>query len=679
MVKKSNVNLDKIYENYNLKSVKSVLAKNAKEAEKAAVSIGFPVALKIESPDILHKTDIGGVELNIYSEEEVEKTYTKIMNSVKSKKPDAEIIGIIVQEMFSDCFEIILGYNFGYSFGPTIMMGMGGIFTEVFKDVVFRTLPVNFNDIKSMIHELKFSDLLLNGFRGILPVSENMLIDVIKKASDMAYDLYPRLDSFDINPIALRGNEHRVIDFKYILSDKLNKIRSSEAKVKNLDEFFNAKSVAVIGASGTSKEKLGNYILDSLAFHDYKGKVYPVNPKSKSIMGIKAYPSILNIPGKIDLLVISIPLSAIPGILKQCNKKGVRNVVIISGGGKETGEKELEEEIKKLSKQYEIRIVGCNCVGVFDGFSRLDTFFQIHDRMKRPKSGSISMISQSGTVGLAFLEKMGDVGISKFVSYGNRIDVDEGDLIEYLGNDKRTKVIAAYVEAFDNGRKFLASAKKVSQRKPIIVYKSGRTPQASRVSESHTGFLSGTFNIIKGVFNQAGIMSVDNFEDLVAASEVLVMQPRAKGNKVLSITNGAGTVIQAVDKIDEKGRLRLAELSPSSKVKLKEKLPSYVIIKNPVDLTGSATDDDYEVTINIIINDPNVDIIMLWFVFQDTPVSKNIYSILGNINKACSKPIICGAIGGEYTYYIGKLIKNEGIPVYYSVNEWVAAAEAISK
>lgn len=670
--------MENLYQKYNLIPVKSKLAKNENEAIKFASLVGFPVALKIESPDILHKTDIGGVELNLYSEREVEKAYYKIISSVKSKKSNANIKGVLIQEMLLGGFELILGYNNDPVFGPTIMLGMGGIFTEVFKDIVFRTLPIAREDAKQMIRELKYSNLILDGYRGIPPVSQDMLIEVIIKVSQMAMDLFPNMDSFDINPIIVWGDQYRIVDFKYVPSNKVNKIRNGDANTKNLDHFFNAKSVAVIGASGSSREKLGNYILDSLAFHDYKGKVYPVNPKYENIMGIKAYSSILDIPDKVELVVISIPLSGVPDILEQCSKKDIHNVVIISGGGKETGERELEEKIRNTAKKFEIRIIGCNCVGVFDGFSRLDTFFQTHDRMSRPKGGSISIISQSGTVGLAFLELVNMVGVSKFISYGNRIDVDEGDLIEYLGNDSKTKVIAAYIEGLDNGRKFFDSAKKISSKKPVVVYKAGRTLQASRASVSHTGFLSGTYNIIKGVFNQTGIISVDSFDGLVVATKTLSMQPKANGDRILSITNGAGTIIQAIDRIDKNTKLKLAKLSSLSKEKLKEQLSSYVVIKNPVDLTGSATDKDYESAINVALEDQDVDIIMVWFVFQDSPVSKKIYSTMGKLSRNSKKPIICGAIGGDYTYYIGDLIEKEGIPVFYSVEEWVTAAEVLS-
>jgi len=252
----------KIYENYGLVSAKSFLSRDAYEAAELSKKLGFPVALKIESPDILHKTDIGGVKLDLYSENEVSRAFNDIMLSVKESRPDARIKGIIVQEMFRDCFEVIIGYKYDKNFGPTIMFGMGGIFAEVFRDVVFRALPVSKEDVSNMIDELKFSGILLNGYRSVKPVSREMLSDVIFKTGRMAYELFENLDSFDMNPVVLKEDEHRIVDFKYIRSSKKNYLTDEKPYTKYLERFFDAKSVAVIGASGTSRDKLGNYILD---------------------------------------------------------------------------------------------------------------------------------------------------------------------------------------------------------------------------------------------------------------------------------------------------------------------------------------------------------------------------------------------------------------------------------
>ncbi|MCL5986417.1 MAG: acetate--CoA ligase family protein [Actinobacteria bacterium] len=667
----NNLNIQGLFQKYGLIPVKSKLAINEVEAASIAASFGFPVALKIESPDILHKTDVGGVELNLYTKEQVREAFSRIIDSVKNAMPNAQVQGVVVQEMLSKGFELIIGYNFDSVFGPTLMLGIGGIFTEVIKDVVFRAIPISQDDAARMLNELKGAKIL-KGYRNLPPVSEKMLIKLLTTIGKMAMNLYPEVDSFDFNPIVVWENQHRVIDFKFVPAKKKNEIPNFEPNLSDLDKFFNAKSVAVIGVSSTTG-KLGNYILDSLAFHEYKGKVYPIHPTQESIMGIKAFRSIVDVPDLVDLVVIAIPLSGVPDILKQCKAKGTKNMVIISGGGKESSGKDIESEIKELAHNLGIRIIGCNCVGVFDGVSRIDTLFQTHDRMGRPRPGHIAMITQSGTVGLGFLEAIANVGVSRFVSYGNRIDVSEGDLISFLTNDHQTKVIAIYIEGLENGMKFYNSAKAAVTKKPVIVFKAGRSIQGAKASTSHTGFFGGMYSVASGIFNQAGIISVDSIEELEASAKALVMQPRAKGNRVLMITNGAGTTIQAIDLIS-KEKIELAEISQKIVSNLKKIFPPYVVIGNPIDLTGSATAEDYEKAIEAVLDDPNVDIIMPWFVMQDTPVSEKIVSVLERLSSLCKKPIVCGAIGGKYTHYMANLIEDAGVPVLLSVREWITAA-----
>jgi len=671
------IKFSQLEKKYNLKIVQSYLAKNNEEAINFAKEIGYPVALKIESEDILHKTDIGGVKLNLNTDLEVKEAYNRIIESVKKNKPNAKIKGMMIQEMLHDGFELILGYDNHPIYGPSVMLGLGGIFTEVFKDVVFRILPITKVEAYEMIDRLKFSKILLDGYRNIEKVNKDMLADVIYKTSKMAMNLTSSVDSFDINPVIVWGEQYRIVDFKIVpLKEKL--INNKEKpNIENIDKFFNAKSIALLGASKIP-EKIGYIILNNLLNNGYKGKIYPINPKYKKIEGVKTYPSILDVKENIDLAVMIISLKAGPCFLEQCKKKGIKNMVIISGGGKEVGEASLEDDIKEKAAKLGIRIIGCNCLGVFDSYSRVDTLFQPYNEMIRPKRGAISFITQSGTVGIAYLEMIEKYGISKFISYGNRIDVDEGDLISFLGNDPKTNVIVAYIEGLEKGRKFFEAAKKTSPKKPIVVYKAGRTPRASRASFSHTGFLAGTFNVVSGVMDQANIIAVDNFESMLAASKILSVKKRTKGNRVLTVTNGAGVIIQAMDRIGEKNKLELTELSDKSKNILKSKMPSYVAIGNPIDLTGSGTNKDYEMVLETLKNDINVDIILVWFVFQVKTIVEGISKILEKYFKESKKPIIYGAKGGEYTKKIGNSLEKNRVPIFYSVEEWVSAAEAVS-
>jgi len=668
------VGLEDLDKKYGIKGVGSKLTKNKKDAANYARKIGFPVVLKIQSPDILHKSDIGAVKLNLNLESEVSKAYEDIMSSVKHNMPDAKIDGILVQEMLKDGLELIVGFENDKIFGPTIMVGMGGIFTEAFKDITFRLLPVNRDDIEEMLHSLKFSDILFKGYRNIPPTSKDVLIEAIEKIAYMAMDMGSDISSFDINPITFWGDDYRVVDFKYINSRAADESGDQLINTKNLDSYFSAESIAVIGATN-KKDRIGYVVFDNLLNHGYEGKLYPVNRKYEQIEGIKAYSSIMDIPGTVDLVVVTVPLTVVPQILDQCSKKNIKSMIIISAGGKEIGEYRIEQDIKDIAGKYGIRIIGCNCLGIFEGKKRIDTLFQPYDNMVRPQDGSISLISQSGTVGISSLELLNSYGVSKFISYGNRIDVDEGDLISYLSTDDATKVIAVYIEGLEKGAKFYRAAKDTTPKKPVVVYKAGRSPQASKAALSHTGFLTGTHSLIEGVMDQAGIIQVDSLEGLLASSKTLSIYKRVNKNRALIITNGAGTTIQAIDRIACKNKISLANLENKTTDDLKEQLPDHVIIGNPIDLTGTATDKQYEMAIRAAVHDKNVDIVMAWFVFQCKPITEKIVAILAKYSK--QKPIVCGAIGLDHTYYIGELIEKEKVPIFYSVEEWVSASEAL--
>jgi 3-hydroxypropionyl-CoA synthetase (ADP-forming) len=449
-----------------------------------------------------------------------------------------------------------------------------------------------------------------------------------------------------------------------------------------MDLFFNAKSVALIGAS-PEVGKVGNSVLESLAKHDYKGKVYPVNAKGyPEIMGIKAYRSLDEIPDPVDVVVVTVDLKFVPDLLRICGAKGIHNMVIISGGGKELGGEraEIEQQIKDLSSQLKIRIIGPNCIGMFNGANRLDCAFQGHERMLRPKNGNVAFLSQSGTIGIAFMEHSSPFGMSKMISYGNRSDVDEADMIWYLSEDSETKVIGLYVEGLGDGRKFVSTAKKVilERKKPIVVFKNGRTIRGAKQAASHTGSLGGTYAVVKGAFSQSGIISVDSYDELTASLKSLSWQPVPKGNRVAMVTNGAGPIIAAIDQFERLG-LQVANLSDQSISSFKSHYPPTYVIGNPCDITGSANAADYKFAVQTFMDDPNVDIIMPWFVFQDDPLEENIIDVLSEFNKQRKKPILVGALGGPFTQKMANRLEENQVPVYQSVNTWTTAAGSLAR
>lgn len=670
----------KILTEYGVKVPKYALVKSADEAEKKAREVGFPLVAKIVSPQILHKTDVNGVKVGLNSEAAVKETFND-MHGRLSKQYNVK--GVLLEKMATPGAELIVGLQNDPQFGPIIMVGIGGIYTEVFKDVTFRVLPITKEDAVSMMEDLKGKQIL-KGFRGAPPVSMDALANALVSIGNLGTDMASYYESIDFNPVIFYEKDYVVVDAKILLRDNpdLQVISKAQPDSEFMDLFFNAKSVALIGASPEAG-KIGNSVLESLVKHEYKGKVYPVNAKGyPEIMGIKAYKSLEDIPDKVDIAVVTVDLKFVPDLLKAASKKGIHNFVVISGGGKELGGERaaIEAQVKELSKQLRIRIIGPNCIGMFNGANRLDCAFQGHARMVRPKNGDVAFLSQSGTVGIAFMESSDSFGMSKMISYGNRSDVDEADMIWYLSEDPQTEVIGLYVEGLGDGRKFMNTAKRVikERSKPIVVFKNGRSARGAKQAVSHTGSLGGSYGVVKGAFDQAGIISVDNYEELTAALKALTWQPVPSGGRVAMVTNGAGPIIAAIDNFERLG-LQVADLSDQSKKSLKDHYPPTYVIGNPCDITGSANADDYRFAIQTFIDDPSVDIVMPWFVFQDDPLEETIVDVLASFQKQRKKPILVGAMGGPFTKKISQRIEEVNVPVYHSVAEWVTAAGALAK
>ncbi|RPJ31756.1 MAG: acyl-CoA synthetase [Nitrosopumilales archaeon] len=665
---------------YGIRVPKYALVTNSDEAAQKSKEIGFPLVAKIVSPDILHKTDVGGVKVGLGSEDEVKKAFDDMFYRLKEK---FDVKGVLLEKMVPKGVELIIGLQNDFQFGPSIMVGLGGIYTELFKDVSFRVLPVTKGDALKMLESLRGRDIL-KGFRGSKPIDLDMLSEAIVNIGTLGVDMAGKYESIDFNPVVVYPDSYYVVDAKIILKEKSldNAISIANPDSSYMDLFFNAKSVALIGAS-PEPGKIGNSVMESLVKHDYKGKVYPVNAKGYSeIMGVKAYKNLLDVKDPVDVVIVTVDLKFVPDLLTECGKKNIHNMVIISGGGKELGGERaaIEKRIQDQSRELNVRIIGPNCIGIFNGENRLDCAFQGHLRMLRPKQGNVAFLSQSGTVGIAFMETSDAFGLSKMISYGNRSDVDEADMIHYLAQDPNTNVIGLYVEGLGDGRKFMNSAKNVikEHQKPIVVFKNGRSTKGAKQAASHTGSLGGSFAVISGAFEQTGIISVDSYEELTSALKALTWQPVPKGNKIAMVTNGAGPIIAAIDNF-ERLNLELAQLSEQTMKSFKEHYPATYVIGNPCDVTGSASADDYRFAIQSFLDDPNVDIIMPWFVFQDDPLEEKIVDILGDFQKQKKKPILVGAMGGPYTEKISKKIEEFNIPVYQSVITWITAAGSLAK
>ena len=430
----------------------------------------------------------------------------------------------------------------------------------------------------------------------------------------------------------------------------------------SLRNFFCPDSVAVIGAA-REEEKVGHNILDNIINSGYKGKLFPVNPKADEIHGIKCYPSVLNVPGDIDLAIIVIPAQFVLQVLEECSKKNTKWSIIISAGFKETGIEgaKRERQLIEKAKDYGIRILGPNCLGIIDTECPINATFSSN----MPPRGKIGFISQSGALGTSILDwaKTNKIGFSKFVSLGNKADISENDLFDDWENEKDTEVITAYLEGVKYGREFIRISSRVSKKKPIIVVKSGNTDAGARAVSSHTGTLAGSAKAYEAAFKQAGIIRANTIRDLFNYATAFSYQPLPKGKKVAIITNAGGPGIMATDECEESDIL-LASLEKETIDGLKEFLPEAANFYNPIDILGDALADRYKKTLEVIVKDSNVDAVVVLLspqaMTQPYRTARAIVEVMENSGKSIT--VLTSFMGGSEVEKAVKFLAEKNIP-----------------
>ena len=434
----------------------------------------------------------------------------------------------------------------------------------------------------------------------------------------------------------------------------------------DLDAFFNPQTVAVVGASAR-KTSVGGVIFRNFLKPAFKGEVYPINPRATDVLGIPSYEKVSAVPKPVDLTVIAVPAGIVPNIMLDCEEKSVKAVIIISGGFKEIGPEGayLEDQVVEIAKRSGIRVIGPNCVGIYDTNTGVDTTFLPASRMGRPGKGYISFISQSGAFAAAILDMnaLSGLGVSRVVSFGNKADVNEIDLIDYLGNDPETRVIVEYMEGLSpsTGGAYLATAKRVTQRKPLIVVKSGRSSRGSAAAASHTGALAGDARLYDFAFHQAGIIGAQDFEDGFEMAKTLASQPPAQGNRVLIVTDAGGAGVMTVDACEALG-LAIPETPVDKQKILREAFPGYCSVRNPVDLTGDTNAERYQLALETLLGTPHYDAAIVIVMMQVPLLDLDIVDRLIAITRKYDKPLVALTAGGRFTMQGARLLEEAGIP-----------------
>ncbi len=436
----------------------------------------------------------------------------------------------------------------------------------------------------------------------------------------------------------------------------------------DLDSLFSPKSVALIGATA-SEEKLGGIVLKNLL--GLKGEVYPINPSYPDLMGRRAYPSIGDLPRTVDLSIIMRPAAEVPDLLRR-HAGRARFALIVSAGFAEVGALELQEEIERIGRETGIRIIGPNCLGVYNPRHGLDTMFLPHSLLKKPGKGNVAIVSQSGAVVVCLLEtvRQAKLGVSKVINYGNAVDLDAADVYEYLAGDGETEVVISYLESVGDGRRFIEAARTLSDAKPLLVLKAGKGASGQKAAVSHTGRLAGSYEVFRSVLRQFRIREAVDYESLLDGAKALSLKRPALGKRICVITNGGGSGVLAADECVRVG-LEVPPLPEPVAGELRASFPSFYAIGNPLDLTGQVRADDYRVALDAVRE--AYDGFVVIALTAVAGVTMEVAEIVRDFCMTTDRPVVVHTAQGGISPKLTRLLEKSKIPVYPSPERAVRA------
>ena len=664
---------------YGIAVPKEGIATSAANAAKLGKKVGFPVVLKIVSPDILHKTEAGGVVVGVKTPQDAQKAYATIIANAKKYNKKAKIDGVQVQQMVGGGQEVIIGAVTDPSFGKLVAFGMGGVLVEVLKDVTFRLAPVTRGEALDMLDGIKAAEIL-KGVRGAKGVNRASLAGLIENVSKLIAD-FPEIAEMDLNPVFASEKSAVAADVRIILDWKptVQRYRPGKEEINRaMNRIMRPKSVAVIGASAEDG-KIGNSVMKNLINGGYEGGIYPIHPSASEILGRKVYKSVLDVPGEIDVAVFCIPAKFVAAALTQVGEKKIPGAVLIPSGFAETGNVAGQKEIQDIGRKYNVRLMGPNIYGYYYTPQNLcATFCTPYDY-----KGGAALSSQSGGIGMAIIgfSRSAKMGVSAIVGLGNKSDLDEDDLLTFFEQDENTKVIAMHLEDLKDGRSFADVAKRVSKKKPIVVLKAGRTDAGAKAAGSHTGALAGNDKIYDDVLRQSGVIRAPGLRDMLDYARGLQKLPAPKGENVVIITGAGGSGVLLSDACVDNG-LHLMKMPADLDAAFRKFIPPFGAAGNPVDITGGEPPTTYKNTIRLGLEDPRIHALILgyWHTIITPPMvfGKLVVEVVNEMKaKGIEKPIVASLAGDVQVEEAAEYLYDNGIPSYaYSTEIPVAVLGA---
>ncbi len=628
------------------------------DALAVADETGYPVVVKPVSRKIIHKSDQGAVFLDIRTKDQLEAACRTLEQKIGGFDP-SEKEGLLVQKMAVTGFELLVGARQDPGFGPVTMVGIGGIFVELYADVAMGVGFLSRQDVENMLKNTR-AGKVLDGFRG-QHYDKTAIVDLAVNVSRLMAE-NPDICELDLNPVIVYEKGSAIVDTRLIRDSEARSPKAKDVrgwKRDSINAIFNARSVAVIGASRPGTQ--GGVILKNCMGIQ---KLYPIHPKLKEIHGLKCYPSLGDLPEVPEVCVFAVNPERTVAIFEDFCKLGGKGAIVFSDGFAERGRKDLETRLIELSEQYKVAFIGPNCMGVIDNFSGLNTnYIPALRSVPVPKPNCVGVISQSGGIGLELLEMFSadNQNLGKWVSIGNAASVGVPEILDHMGNDPKIKLIAIYLEGVADGLKLMKVGREVAKRKPVLIIKGG-TGGGAKAALSHTASLAGSHEAFKACCDQAGFYLVEELTEdpkiLVNVLSILTSQPKTDGSRIAVVSVGGGAGILLADQVTEEG-MALAEFAPETKQRMqalikKDLKPAQLKIadkilqnvgSNPIDLFGDCDDDRLLESIRIVDKDPNTDVIIAAIYMQVPLLSEYLPERLVELKEEITKPLIISPRG----------------------------------